>query len=274
MADPVEAAAAALAEADALVVAAGAGMGVDSGLPDFRGNEGFWNAYPPYRELGVSFVQMASPAGFVQDPPLAWGFYGHRRALYRRTVPHAGHGWLRDWGESRPAGGFVLTSNVDGQFQTAGFADDQIVEAHGSIHHDQCLRGCGQPLWVATGDVTVDTETMRAEEPLPACPSCGGLARPNVLMFGDGGWDPTRTSAQEQRLSAWLSSLGEGALTIVECGAGSAVPTVRAFSERLVRGLGARLVRINPREPEVPDGQIGIPAAAGETLAALAARLR
>ena len=74
----IEKAAAAVAMADALLVTAGAGMGVDSGLPDFRGDKGFWKAYPPFERLGVSFVDMANPGWFARDPELAWGFYGHR----------------------------------------------------------------------------------------------------------------------------------------------------------------------------------------------------
>lgn len=79
-----------IAQADALLVAAGAGIGVDSGLPDFRGPEGFWKAYPALGRRGIGFEQAASPRSFHADPTLAWGFYGHRLALYRRTVPHAG----------------------------------------------------------------------------------------------------------------------------------------------------------------------------------------
>ena len=103
-----------VARADAVVVTAGAGMGVDSGLPDFRGDEGFWNAYPPYRDLGVSFTQMATPHGFLRDPAFAWGFYGHRRALYRATTPHPGFRVVARWLDDAPEGGFVVTSNVDG----------------------------------------------------------------------------------------------------------------------------------------------------------------
>jgi len=65
---------------------AGAGMGVDSGLPDFRGDEGFWKAYPPMAKLGIRFSSMANPRWFESDPELAWGFYGHRLNLYRATV--------------------------------------------------------------------------------------------------------------------------------------------------------------------------------------------
>src|SRR2546429_5834888 len=100
-------AAQAVAAADALLIAAGAGMGVDSGLPDFRGDEGFWHAYPPYARLGLSFVELADPVHFAQDPELAWGFYGHRLELYRKTVPHKGFEILRGW-DAR-----VFTSNVD-----------------------------------------------------------------------------------------------------------------------------------------------------------------
>ena len=84
-------------EATALLIGAGAGMGVDSGLPDFRGNEGFWEAYPPFAKLGLSFMELANPGWFESDPALAWGFYGHRLESYRRTVPHRGFEVLREW---------------------------------------------------------------------------------------------------------------------------------------------------------------------------------
>ena len=112
-AEAVAAAAAVLREAEALVIAAGAGLGVDSGLPDFRGPEGFWQAYPPYRALGLRFEELAQPRWFTQDPRLAWGFYGHRLGLYRRTAPHDGFRVLRALAERMPAGAFVFTSNVD-----------------------------------------------------------------------------------------------------------------------------------------------------------------
>ena len=80
--------------ADALYITAGAGIGVDSGLPDFRGNEGFWKAYPPIKKLGISFIDMANPSWFDENPPLAWAFYGHRLNLYRETKPHIGFNQL------------------------------------------------------------------------------------------------------------------------------------------------------------------------------------
>ena len=75
-------------------------MGVDSGLPDFRGNEGFWKAYPPLAKLGIQFEEMANPQWFNDEPNLAWGFYGHRLNKYRKTAPHAGFSILKKMGNS------------------------------------------------------------------------------------------------------------------------------------------------------------------------------
>jgi NAD-dependent SIR2 family protein deacetylase len=271
----LDAAADAVANADALVVATGAGMGVDSGLPDFRGNEGFWRAYPAMRRLGISFMQMANPDWFDRDAALAWGFYGHRLQLYRATQPHGGFGILLAWGKRLSAGYFVFTSNVDGQHQRAGFDESRIVECHGSLQHLQCTNCTAEPrIWAADQtQLSVDEATFRAAPPLPECPECGALARPNVLMFGDWDWVPSRTAAQERRFEAWLRTLAGRRLVIVEIGAGSAVPTVRHTAERLASTLDGRLLRINPREPAVPRGQIGIAAPARDTLQAIQDRL-
>ena len=66
----------ALSHAEGLLIGAGAGMGVDSGLPDFRGTSGFWKAYPPLAKLGIQFEDMANPRWFKESPELAWGFTG------------------------------------------------------------------------------------------------------------------------------------------------------------------------------------------------------
>ena len=137
-----EAAADLIAQADGLIIAAGAGMGVDSGLPDFRGNQGFWRVYPALAEARIAFEEIACPDAFRDAPERAWGFYGHRLNLYRRTIPHAGFAVLKRWGLRLPRGAFVFTSNVDGQFQRAGFDSNQVCEVHGSIHHLQCVQGC------------------------------------------------------------------------------------------------------------------------------------
>jgi len=237
-------------DAEALVVTAGAGMGVDSGLPDFRGDQGFWNAYPMYRKLGISFVGAANPAHFERDPAFGWGFYGHRTNLYRQTDPHRGFALLLAWAERFDLDCFIVTSNVDGQFQKAGFRDDQILEVHGSIHHLQCLTPCCNAIWDNHEEIPVDFTTMRAGH-IPRCPHCGGVARPNILMFGDYSWLPNRTHGQEMRLDLFLDQHRGRKLAVVEMGAGSAIPTIRYTSERLGSRQGTTVIRINPREADI-----------------------
>ena len=258
LADALARAAQAVRGAASLLFTAGAGMGVDSGLPDFRGPEGFWQAYPAAKKLGLRFEQLASPRWFAEDPGLAWGFYGHRLSLYRRTEPHDGFAILSAWAAAREGNAFVFTSNVDGHFQRAGFSEESIHECHGSLHWLQCTDGsCGHPAWPADGfEPRVDLDRLRAAEPWPECPGCGALARPNVLMFGDHSWNSARSDEQESRLDEWLSGAPRP-ITVVECGAGMAVPTVRWFGERMVRREGAFLVRINPRD----ESGGGLPAA-------------
>ncbi|MBI5109460.1 MAG: NAD-dependent deacetylase [Rhodocyclales bacterium] len=246
LADGYAAAARLIEQADALVICAGAGMGVDSGLPDFRGPGGFWQAYPALGRARIRFEEIASPAAFRRDPEVAWGFYGHRLNLYRATVPHEGFGLLRELAASMPRGGVVFTSNVDGHFQRAGFGEDRVTECHGSIHHLQCLEPCSDAIWSAADLVPeVDVAECRIRLAMPRCPNCGALARPAILMFGDRDWIEGRTREQERRLADWLRTVERP--LVIEVGAGSTVATVRAF----VHSLDAPLIRINPREPEV-----------------------
>jgi len=239
-----------LQEADALFITAGAGMGVDSGLPDFRGSEGFWRAYPKVKELGLRFEEMANPQWFESDPSLAWAFYGHRLHLYRDTVPHEGFQKLLKLSQSKKYGSFIFTSNVDGQFQKAGFPDEEIMECHGSIHHLQCAYDCQSKIWSADNTLIEIDQEFQAIGSLPHCPDCSRIARPNILMFGDFGWNYSRTDKQRDSLKSWLAMLSDKSakLAIIEMGAGTAVPTVRNSSEQVAKEFDTPLIRINPRE--------------------------
>jgi len=258
-------AAAAISRAEVLIITAGAGMGVDSGLPDFRGDHGFWNAYPMYRRLGLSFVQAANPEQFERDPAFGWGFYGHRTNLYRATVPHEGFRIIRKWISDLELDHFVVTSNVDGQFQKDGFAEDAVYEVHGSIHHLQCLSPCSDAIWDNREEVPVNLDTMKAER-IPKCSRCGGVARPNILMFGDFSWLPDRTREQERYYDEFLTDHRGERMVVLEMGAGTSIPTIRYMGERMAATGRATLIRINPREAQVPPGQISISAGAVEGL--------
>ena len=249
-------------QADAIVIAAGAGMGVDSGLPAFRGNDGFWRAYPALASARMDFTEVASPRTFVRDPRLAWGFYGHRLALYRETVPHEGFGILRRWAQRMPQGAFVFTSNVDGHFQKSGFAEDRVHECHGSIHSVQCGRPCTDAIWPADDLMPhIDVESCRWLGDLPTCPRCDGHLRPNILMFGDDRWLAQRARRQIATLRSWLAKVRRP--VVIELGAGTHIPSVRYFGNEVVHDHGGRLIRINPREAGVPSAQdVGIEAGA------------
>ncbi|WP_374350921.1 NAD-dependent deacetylase [Chitinimonas sp.] len=239
-----------LEQADGLLVTAGAGMGVDSGLPDFRGNEGFWNAYPALGKQQIAFTSIANPQAFHDQPRLAWGFYGHRLSLYRQTRPHQGFQILRRWAERMQHGAFVFTSNVDGHFERAGFDAARIEECHGSIHYLQCLGEC-RYIWPADRfEPVLDTDRCLLTGDLPRCPICEGLARPNILMFNDWHWTSHRANEQRTRLAAWLGRVR--APVIVEIGAGVAIPSVRNFAMR----VGCPIIRINPQDAAT--GTIGV----------------
>ncbi|WP_218871327.1 WYL domain-containing protein [Chitinibacter bivalviorum] len=246
--------------ADALLITAGAGMGVDSGLPDFRGDHGFWQAYPALGKAQIAFTDVASPHTFKNDPALAWGFYGHRLNLYRATIPHAGFHLLREWGEQLEHGYQVYTSNVDGQFQKAGFDSQRIVECHGSIHHLQCLNACNGKIESADWfEPQIDADACRILSQMPTCPDCGALMRPNILMFGDWEWQQDRCIEQQQHMNQWLNRPKR--LVIIEMGAGTAIATIRRLNERIMtqqQQLNPNLIRINPTEPDGPAGTISL----------------
>jgi len=250
MNQPIARAAQIVRDADAIIIAAGAGMGVDSGLPDFRGKSGFWKAYPALADAGINFQAAASAASFVRAPTRAWGFYGHRLALYRKTIPHPGFALLQKWARTKVHGASVFTSNVDGQFQAAGFDPLRVHECHGSIHYLQCSVPCSEAIWCADGfDPMTDDANCRLVGDVPFCPQCGAVARPNILMFDDWHWVDGRTEQQHARQQRWLHAVQRP--VVIEIGAGNAIPIVRHFSNRVIRQHGGKLVRVNLRESGV-----------------------
>lgn len=282
--ESIKAAATLLNDADAVLVTCGAGLGVDSGLPDFRGPQGFWSAYPQAKVLGLTFAELANPSWFERDPCLAWGFFGHRYNAYAGAAPHDGYSVLMDIIQRQKCGnGFVFTTNVDGAWRKAGLPQDRLHEAHGSIHHLQCTApaACSAGQWVSKvrrwepsgGRVPVDEATLRVPEAsLPRCPhGCGALARPNVYMFDDDLWVSHRADEQECRLDRWLLGVAAAGqrIVVVDIGSGTAIPTAREMAESVALGGGgdavatrtaaggprlcvAGLIRINPTDPQIP----------------------
>src|SRR5262249_20193626 len=134
-----------------------------------------------------------------------------------------------------------------------------------------CTKLCTGDVWPADAvTVRVDEETIRAEPPWPACPRCGTVARPNILMFEDYDWLPARYEEQKGRLVAWLRQAVGKSLAVLEFGAGLAIPTVRHVCET----AGGQLIRVNPREADGPPGVISLPLRALEAIRAIEDCLR
>lgn len=264
--------------ADVILIGAGAGMGVGSGLGTFRGQAaGVW---PPLTRLGLQFQEMSCPDRFEEDdhiggPRLAWAFWKWRHDAYTQNEPHQGYQILKKWSDEKPST-FVYTSNIDGHFERAGF-EEKVTECHGTIQFLQCLGNdnkCPQyeKMW------EVDTECLSKLEidpandhvvgTLPSCPGCGGVARPTVLMFGDGSVAYSRIQHQEELYYKWTNEQalkqhknggafkGDPAeknyrVVVIEIGAGVAIPTVRHQCERISVKFDCPLIRINPESPDI-----------------------
>ncbi|MBE2898467.1 NAD-dependent deacetylase [Pasteurellaceae bacterium 20609_3] len=240
-----------LNKADGLLITAGAGMGVDSGLPDFRSMGGLWNAYPPLKNVDLSFMDLATPDVYKKHPDIGYWFFAHRLIQNRETQPHLGFQILKAWSDTMAQGAFVFTSNVDRQFQKAGFQEHRVYECHGTIHRLQCLNNCCDTSWEATDfNPVVDNENCQLLTPPPTCRYCGGLARQNVLMFDDWHFCEHYYQLKRELLERWLMKVNN--LLIIEIGAGKTIRTVRNFSERVAKTADADLIRINPIEANVP----------------------
>jgi NAD-dependent deacetylase len=149
------------------VVLTGAGVSTESGIPDFRSAAGAWTRVDP-REV-------ASIEAFRRDPARVWEHYAQRHRQLGEAAPNEGHRALADL-ERRGLVEAVVTQNVDGLHQRAG--SREVVEVHGSLREAVCPRcGASEPL---------DAVVRRLDRVrVPACPGCGGVLKPGVVLFGE-----------------------------------------------------------------------------------------
>eukprot|EP01130_Rhizamoeba_saxonica_P016762 TRINITY_DN7812_c0_g1_i1.p1 TRINITY_DN7812_c0_g1~~TRINITY_DN7812_c0_g1_i1.p1 ORF type:complete len:427 (+),score=85.17 TRINITY_DN7812_c0_g1_i1:95-1282(+) len=251
-----------IAKSNAILIVAGAGIGVDSGLPDYRGPSGFWRAYPNLKKTGLSLEEMSHPDWFEENPCAAWGFYAHRCNLYHSADPHQGFFILKEWATKTPS--FIFTSNIDSQFQKAGFAEDVIYEAHGSLGYLQCTDEDCKIVWKQDVNLDINEDLVVVDKNmLPKCPQCGNLARPNVSMFGDNNftWQHSRAKGQKEKFLTWISNIcgplseeptsDKPVLTIVEIGCGTTIHSLRTEVELLCTRSDIDLIRINPGDFQV-----------------------
>ena len=224
------------------VVLTGAGVSTESGIPDFRSPTGIWARYDP--------MEYASIDAFQRDPVKVWSFYSRRLDMLATAEPNAAHHALAaleraDWV------GAVVTQNIDLLHERAG--SETVVEVHGSIRTSSCLQ-CHTRVLLA--DVIRLLESAAA----PACPTCGSILKPDVVMFGE-----LLPRAPIDR----ASELARSAALMLVVGSSLEVWPVAGLP------LEAASFAVVNRGPTALDDEavLRIDAGAGETLAALAERL-
>lgn len=156
-----------LNESKRAVFFGGAGVSTESGIPDFRSVDGLYNqsyAYPPETIISHSF--------FERDPLEFYRFY-KEKMLYLDAKPNAAH---RKLAQLEGAGKLaaVVTQNIDGLHQAAG--SQRVYELHGSVHRNYCTK-CRTFYGV---------DFIAGGEGVPHCPACGGLVKPDVVLYEEG----------------------------------------------------------------------------------------
>lgn len=262
-------AAEAIADAQVLVITAGAGLGVDSGIPDYRSSGGFWDRYGPLKKLGFDDPKKLGNWKLLKDRPrLLLGIWALKSALFRELAPHEGYSVLLRMAKTRNHS--LFTSNVDLAFEQTGFETWRVAKCHGSVDRFQCSQPCSDHTWEAPV-LETDLESFEVVGPLPGCPKCGAWARPNVCFFEDSAFVAAPFWASQLRHVEWLNAVANRGETVVciECGAGTGLPVVRMHSHGVVRKTGARLVRINVADIDGPPGTIPVAMGARDALLAI-----
>lgn len=217
--------------ADGVVILAGAGMGVDAGIPDFRGNTGLWTAEKD------NFIKFANGSAFHIRPLETWNFYIERLIKYSQYEPHRGYYDLLKLNKDM----FVVTSNVDGHFERSGWDSNRLYEIHGNLKWIQCSDHCCDDVQ----PMPEFTQALTNIKQAPHCPHCGKVSRPVVMMFEDAWFVGKHAIEQSRRYLKWAE--GKKNIVGIEIGAGTAVPSIRMFGEQQTRSL----IRINPHDYEI-----------------------
>jgi NAD-dependent deacetylase len=221
-----------------LVVATGAGMSKESGIPTFRdAPSALWENYNP--------EDLATPEGFARDPALVWRWYCDRRKMIAEVSPHAGHYAVADL-ENMFDEFLLVTQNIDNLHRKAG--SSAIVEFHGNIFRFKCF------------DRNHPVERLPDTDEVPPRCECGSMIRPDVVWFGE-------APAQES-FDRSLAALSTCEAVLVVGTSGLVYPA--AGFPAMAKQAGARVVEINPeRTPISSYADVFVEETAGKALPAL-----
>lgn len=253
--DSIIAAAGILASSEYAIALTGAGLSAESGIPTFRGPDGLWTKYD--RPPNLSY------RGFSQDPQGWWErrrrdevtpgnpTYDLKEAV-DKAKPNAGHLALAEL-EGMGVIKSVITQNVDGLHERAGAVN--LLEIHGNRSYLRCM-GCGNR-WPRTG--------YRISALPPMCAYCGGVIKPDTVMFGEPIPRETLEAciAEAQRCDAMLLA-----------GTSGAVNPAAQFP-LVAREGGARIIEVNPVATQLTGvAHVVVRGQAGEALPAITLALR
>jgi len=208
-----------------VLVITGAGVSAESGIPTFRGKDGYWRNLDP--------AKLATPEAFAKDPRLVWQWYRERRQRIRNAQPNTAHQAIAKLAQH--ACEFLLvTQNVDdlharAEWEGNTLVRQNIVQIHGDIFITRCSH-CDFSRNERDGDVGG----------LPKCPQCGAPLRPGVVWFGE-----QLDFGEVQRVENFLD---EGA-----CDVALVIGTTATFGYIIDWALRAiasngELVEVNPEE--------------------------
>ena len=204
-----------------VLVITGAGVSAESGIPTFRGKDGYWRNLDP--------IKLATPEAFARDPELVWQWYRERRRRIRNAQPNAGHEAIATL--ARRASEFLLvTQNVDDLHERAGLAKTEMVQIHGDIFLTKCSR-C---------DFEKEQEHEQEQDGIPRCRKCDALMRPGVIWFGE-----PLPPRETQRVENYLQRDSCG--VVIVAGTTATFGYIIDWALRASR-RGGELIEANPEE--------------------------
>ncbi|MBQ7906911.1 MAG: NAD-dependent protein deacylase [Clostridia bacterium] len=174
----------------------GAGVSTGSGIPDFRGTDGLYNA------LSEEIVpeELLSGERILESPREFYDYY-RKNMLYPDAEPNTAHlvlAKMEKEGKLRA----VITQNIDGLHQRAG--SENVIELHGSVLENYCIE-CGERYGL---------DYILEDEGVPLCEECGGLVRPDVIMYGESLKAEPFYAAEEALATADLLIVGGTSLSV------------------------------------------------------------
>lgn len=227
-----------IAESRLTIALTGAGISVESGIPDFRSSAGLWSKYDP--------AEYATITAFRQNPEKIWDMLREMDALVSQAKPNAAHFGM---GELERMGYLhcIITQNVDNLHQAGGAKN--VIEYHGNSNTLSCL-GCGKQYLA---------EEKRAER-VPRC-ECRRVLKPDVVFFGEA------IPVEALNKSFQMASLSEALMVVGTSAVVSPANTIPSIAKE----RGAKIIEINLEPTHLTETitDIFLQGQAGEVIMAL-----